>query len=267
MGAPGEAVGTHRAAGAVIVLPGSASGVTTAGAKTWTQDGPGVADSAASDERFGSALAAADLGLDTHADLAIGVPGETVGTRAEAGMVNVLYGAPAGLSAAGNTIHHQDRPGVAEVTDAGDRFGAALAAGDLGNGPRGDLAVGVPGENVSLKAGAGAAAILYGSAAGLGATGNQLWSQDSAGIADAAEAGDGMGAGLQVAAFGAGPGGDLAVGAPGESRPTIAGTGAAHVLYGGPTALSNGLDQVFDEATSSVADTPEPGDAFANALG
>jgi hypothetical protein len=156
---------------------------------------------------------------------------------------------------------------VAGAAGSGDRFGAALAAGDLGNGPRADLAVGVPGDTVGSTAAAGDVAILYGSATGVEPTGNQLWSQNSAGIADAAEPGDRMGSALQIGAYGAGPGGDLAVGAPGEGGVTVAGAGFAHVLYGGLTALSAGLNQLFHQATTGIADTPEPDDAFGAALG
>src|SRR5262245_34372685 len=55
-----------------------------------------------------------------------------------------------------------------------------------------DLAIGVPGENNS----AGAVNVIYGSAAGLSANGpvvNQLWSQDSAAVADTSEALDQFG--------------------------------------------------------------------------
>ena len=40
---------------------------------------------------------------------------------------------------------------------------------------------------------AGAANVLFGSAAGLTAAGDQIWHQDSAGILDVAEAGDLLG--------------------------------------------------------------------------
>jgi hypothetical protein len=43
---------------------------------------------------------------------------------------------------------------------------------------------------------AGAVQVVYGSASGLSAPGNQLWTQDTPGIADAAEAGDSFGFGL-----------------------------------------------------------------------
>ena len=71
-------------------------------------------------------------------------------------------------------------------------FGSALAAGDFnGVGPA-DLAIGASGENTA----AGVVHALYGSAGGLTATGSQLWSQDSPGIAGAAEPTDFFGGAL-----------------------------------------------------------------------
>jgi hypothetical protein len=61
----------------------------------------------------------------------------------------------------------------------------ALRADFNGDGAA-DLAIGAPGENDF----AGLAHVLYGSAAGLTATGSQVWSQNSPGIADVAEASD-----------------------------------------------------------------------------
>jgi len=77
---------------------------------------------------------------------------------------------------------------VAGVAEEGDQFSFALAAGDLNGDLRGELAVGAPGENGS----AGVAHVLYGSPAGL-TTGSQLWSQNSPGVAGAAEQGDRFG--------------------------------------------------------------------------
>jgi hypothetical protein len=53
--------------------------------------------------------------------------------------------------------------------------------------------VGVPGEGIGAIADAGAVNVLYGSAGGLAAAGNQQFSQDSAGVAGAAEADDNFG--------------------------------------------------------------------------
>jgi hypothetical protein len=71
-----------------------------------------------------------------------------------------------------------------------DAFGSTLSIGSFGMGAPEDLAVGVPVERVGSIVGAGAVNIIYGSASGLTAQGNQLWSQDSEGSDDAAESGD-----------------------------------------------------------------------------
>jgi hypothetical protein len=81
----------------------------------------------------------------------------------------------------------QNSPGIEGVAEAGDLFGDALAAGDFNGDGRADLAIGAPGENNAR----GVVHVLYGAAAGgLSATGSQLWSQDSPGIAGVAEAND-----------------------------------------------------------------------------
>jgi FG-GAP repeat len=67
----------------------------------------------------------ADFNNDGFADLAVGVPRESVGTITNAGAVSVLYGSATGLSAAGNQLWHQDSAGVADVAEDGDHFGTA----------------------------------------------------------------------------------------------------------------------------------------------
>src|SRR3954451_4022032 len=130
----------------------------------------------------------ADFNNDGFADVALGVPGENVGAIADAGAVNVLYGTAGGLSAAGNQFWHQNVGGVADLAEAGDRFGSALAAANFGRTFHADLAIGVPGENVGAIADAGAVSVLYGTAGGVGAAGNQFWHQNVGGVADLAEA-------------------------------------------------------------------------------
>ena len=71
-----------------------------------------------------------DFNGDGYADLAIGAPADSVGGHDMAGAVNGLFGSPDGLRTAANQQFTQDTPGVAFAT-AGDRFGAALAGGDL----------------------------------------------------------------------------------------------------------------------------------------
>jgi hypothetical protein len=66
------------------------------------------------------------------------------------------------------------------------------ASGDFSGDGREDLAVGVPFEDVGAGpvVDAGAVNVLYGTATGLSATGNQLWHQNSAGVLDVAEDSD-----------------------------------------------------------------------------
>jgi hypothetical protein len=191
-GAPGETLAVvAEAAGAVNVLYGSASGLTAAGNQVWSQDSPGVANLTQPRDLFGSSLAAGDVNADGRAELAVGVPGETVDEPpsfiAEPGVVHVLVGSPGGLTGTGSQLWSQDSPGIADQAEDGDRLGTALAIGDFnGDGPA-DLAMGAPGENLNSGFGSGVVHVLPGSAAGLTATGSQLWSQDSPGVAGAPE--------------------------------------------------------------------------------
>jgi len=113
------------------------------------------------------------------ADLAVGVPGEN--TRR--GAVNVIYGSARGLTAAGNQYWTQDSPGIIGQAQVNGRFGYALTAANFGKSRQSDLAVGAPGRNT----GRGAENVIYGSAHGLTAAGDQYWTQDSPGIKGKAE--------------------------------------------------------------------------------
>ncbi|HXJ67052.1 MAG TPA: CSLREA domain-containing protein, partial [Actinomycetota bacterium] len=196
IGVPGETptLSFATGAGAVVVVPGSPSGLDGAASVILTQGSNGVKDTPEAGDGFGSALAAGDFNGDGRDDLAVGVPGEEVGSVVAAGAVNVIYGTATGLGTGGkNQMFMQDTPGVVNEAEAGDRFGSSLAAANLGKTSQADLAVGVPGEGVGTAAGAGGVNVLYGSATGLATTGNRFWSQNTRGIAETAEAGDAFG--------------------------------------------------------------------------
>jgi hypothetical protein len=123
-------------AGAVVVLPGSAGGLTGTGSQLFTQDSPGVPDSAELRDQFGNALAAGAFDNDGFVDLAVGVLGETVDSIEFAGAVNVLPGSAGGLTGTGSQLFTQDSPGVPGVVEFDDFFGEALAA----SGPSGSTA-------------------------------------------------------------------------------------------------------------------------------
>ena len=201
--------------GAVNVLYGSSAGLRASPASDgtgradqfWHQDSPSVEDAPEGDsETFGTSLSAGDFNGDGHADLAIGVSGESIGTTLYAGAVEVLYGSSAGLRATqagdgtgrNDQFWHQNTPGVEDFAQGTDRFGASLASADFNGDGKDDLAVGVPLENIGTESDGGAVNVIYGSSSGLQTTtpADQLWHQNTPGIQDSPESDDNFGAAL-----------------------------------------------------------------------
>jgi hypothetical protein len=200
IGAPGEDVGGKVNAGAVNVFYSYGSG----GGVQVVVQGPGTGGQPEPGDRFGASLTRGSfdaVDARTNQDLAVGAPGEDVGSVTDAGAINVLYGGASGLVGRDQLLV-QGSPGVAGQAEAGDGFGGSLA-NPFGSNPFGDddfdangddvgdLAIGAPGEDLGAVGNAGAANVLYGAVGtGLPGTGGQLLTQDSPGVADQAEPGD-----------------------------------------------------------------------------
>ena len=204
VGVPLEVVNDFGSSqGAVNILYGALSGLQTSspGDQFWHQDSLNVEDAPEGDsETFGSSLAAGDYNGDGYSDLAIGVPGESVGTVLYAGAVEILYGSSSGLrptqagDGSGRTdqFWHQNSQGVEEFAQGTDRFAWSIASADFNGDGKDDLAIGVPLENVGTESDGGAINVLYGSTSGLQTSSplDQLWHQNSPGIQDSPENGD-----------------------------------------------------------------------------
>jgi hypothetical protein len=266
VGVPREGVGSAELAGAVNVLDGSANGLTSAGSQLFFQGGGGVSDAAEPFDFFGNALAAGDFDNNGFIDLAIGVPGEDIGTIADAGAVNVLYGSASGLSASGGQFFSQNTPGVFGGAETEDGFGSALGVGDFDNDGFADLAIGVPSEGLGTAARAGAVNVLYGSAARLTATGNQQFFQGNSGIGGIAELGDEFGFVLTGGDFNNDSFADLAIGVPFEDVGTVVDAGAINVLYGSAADLTTTGNQQWLQGSGGVAGVAEESDFFGSAL-
>jgi hypothetical protein len=263
IGVPFEDVDRHVLAGSVNVIYGSAGGLTAGGNQLWTQDSSGILGSPENGDMFGFSLTTGDLNGDTFDDLAVGDPFENVGSKADAGAVNVIYGSAGGLSSSGDQLWTQDNRGIGGSAESGDLFGYSLAGGDFDHDDFADLAVGVPFEDAESRANTGAVNVIYGSAGGLTSSGEQLWTQDTSGILGSAEARDEFGFALATGDFDANGSADLAIGVPGEDPPTNA--GAVNVIYGGPPGLSSSGDQLWVQGKLS-ANPGEAGDRFGFSL-
>jgi hypothetical protein len=209
----------------------------------------------------------ADFNGDFYSDVAVGVL-EDVGGLLDAGTVHVFYGSVGGISSVNDVIWHQNSGGpILDVAEANDWFGTALVAGDFNGDDYYDLAIGVPLEDVGAIVDAGAVNVLYGSAAGLVAFGNQFWHQNSAGIFDAVEANDHFGHSLASGDFNGDGYDDLAIGVPLEDIGAIADAGAVNVIYGSAAGLVNGGNQFWHQNSAGpILDISENGDNFGFSL-
>jgi hypothetical protein len=240
------------------------AGLTADGDQLWMQgstDGSGtIAGSPEDEDQFGRVVATGDFDHDGFGDLAIGAPTED-DPEARSGVVHVIYGGPAGLSAAGDQLFGQGTAGVPGAPEGEDYFGAALAAGRFDDDLYDDLAIGVPGEEVSGADYAGAIVVLYGGASGLSATGAQLWHRDLPGIEGDAIPYDSFAKALAAGDFNDDGFDDLGVGADGG----LNFSGQVLILFGGAGGF-DGADAMWRQDDPIFGGTASFEDYFGSAL-
>ena len=252
--------------GVVHVLYGSSVGLTSTGNQMWDQNTPNIEGDAETSDRFGSALASADFDGNGDADLAIGVPRESIDGIAAVGGANVIYGASTGLVSTNDDFWHQQLLEVEGDPESGDEFGTALAGGDFDGNGDADLAIGVPGESINGIEDVGGVNVLYGSSTGLTGTSDDFWHQDVASVEGQAESNDRFGSSLAAADFGRSTQADLAIGVPFEDVGDRDNAGMVNVLYGSSTGLVVSGDQEWHQDVASVEGGAESSDLFGSAL-
>lgn len=257
VGSPAGRTGANAdvASGTVTVFPGSAAGVGTGTVllqSTW-----GAADEAG--DQFGSALAAGDFNKDGYTDLAIGTPGELIGT-VKAGAAAVFYGSATGL---GKPVGI-DQNDIGQTDVAGDLFGSSLTAADFNGDGYADLAIGTPGKTVGT-AKSGQVAVLKGSASGVLKT--SPWIVHQGATDGANEAGDLFGSALAAGnVVGAKTGtvyADLVVGVPGEAPGTDPRSGLIYIIPGSASGPTSGGKSATQSGNTGAN---EADDRFGSAL-
>ncbi|WP_256986482.1 trypsin-like serine protease [Streptomyces sp. SS07] len=185
------------------------------------QGGPGVGGGPETKDGFGAALASVDFNADGYTDLVVGTPNEDIGTVADAGLVQVVYGSPAGLGKGRARTGYEQGSGTGALLSAAsetkDYLGFSLAAGNTSAGDP-YILIGAPGEDLEPSAvDAGNAFYVRGST-------SVSINQGKDDIGGEAEAGDQFGYSV------AGSPNHLAIGIPNEAIGTVADTGGLQIL-------------------------------------
>jgi hypothetical protein len=212
-------------------------------------------------DRFGAALS----GTPYDHEVLVGVPGQAVNGHAGAGELWVWT--PERVQRV-----TQDTAGVPGVAETGDAFGASLFLGSevagrarqQGGSAAVPVFVGSPREDVAGKADAGGLVQLRwvpdptNGRGRVDTTGATFWTQNSAGVAGAAESGDRFGAAMESLDYTSTGGRTYVASAPGEDLSGVADAG-------GVASLGGSL--FFSEATAGVPGTPGRSDRFGAVLG
>ena len=140
IGIPDEDAGTVPDAGTVVVLRGSTSGLTAAGAVKLRQGSNGLPSQPAPHEFFGSNLAVGDVNGDARDDLVVVVASDTdfrdLAADEEGSGVHVIFGGPAGPAPSGSQFFGPEAFGF----DRYSHMGMDPTLADFNQDGRDDLA-------------------------------------------------------------------------------------------------------------------------------
>ena len=264
IGNPHESVGSVSNAGAVTILYGQSTspylGLIPNGTNFITQGTGSLGGNVETNDYFGAALTTGDFNGDGFADLAIGSPGEAIGTVGAAGGVWVLYGGSSGLRTDNSSSFTQNTSGIGGTPEKNDHFGSSLAAGDVTGDGRDDLAIDIEGEDVAGTTGAeGCVILLNGSATGVVAPGNPSVCVPQVNIGGHINS-------VAIGRFHGGSNADVVAYAD-QVKGGATSSGALVVMRGSSTGISSSNLTVITQNSPSISDNAEANDRFGAAMG
>jgi hypothetical protein len=124
VGTPFEDGGSSADSGTVTIIPGTSSGPTATGSKSWDQGSAGIGGTVEAGDWFGFSMYAANV-TGGHTDLVVGVPGESTGADQFDGALNTIPGSASGLTSTGSQYFGEPTDKVA--SGFADEWGFAVA--------------------------------------------------------------------------------------------------------------------------------------------
>jgi hypothetical protein len=201
--------------------------------------------------RFGTSMAVGEYGFY------VGAPGVTVNKHKNAGAVYwYSWDTLGGYNQFRPREITEDTPGVPGTAEAGDEFGASLAATTAG------VFVGSPGESVGTAAGAGSVTFISN---GPPAT-TSAWTQDSKGVPGTAEAGDHFGASLGSPGGGRDTADVVVAGIPGEDVGSVKDAGSVQLFGFSGSGASVVPGAAYSQDSKGIPGAAEAGDEFGAAV-
>ncbi|MFI1839911.1 FG-GAP-like repeat-containing protein [Streptomyces olivaceoviridis] len=154
--------------------------------RVYHQNTAGIPGTNEKEDEFGAAMSIADINGDHRADLAIGIPYESLGRAFRGGDVLVLRGSAGGLTTTGAARYSQDTTGIPGSAESNDVLGSQVRLADFNRDGKADLAVSAPGENED----SGAVWQLRGSSSGLSTSGVSVYGPKEYGVSSGSGIGE-----------------------------------------------------------------------------
>ncbi|MFB7982446.1 FG-GAP repeat domain-containing protein [Streptomyces vinaceus] len=259
IGIPYEDVGGRPDAGRAVVVYGSPAGLAAGRASIQYLQGTAPLSGAAEAYDWTGYSLAAGKSSTGVSFLAIGAPGEDLGTTPDAG--GVIY--VSGSSAVSIGIINQDTATAGAVPDTAepyDRFGTSIAATPT------HLAISAPGEAQGSIVDAGAVTVFSHTLVSGVPTPLYAITQDSPNVYGTCETGDAFGTSIAAVPYRAEGATStteslLVVGIPGEERTTTQDSGGVEIFR---LDAAGGYQETafIDQATTGVSGTATSGDHF-----